>query len=735
MRCASRASPRSFPTGCSRWGPYTPASPRWRSSRRQATPPIYTRRRSARWCWRALPAAGRPKERQNEEICAPEPFAGRGRASRDGLLLEAIRGLGRSVPGVAGAAASAERLNHPHHAAPLGGEGPAAAPGGGPHLHLSRRGPALEPGRARGAAHHEPLLRRLGRGLGAGLGGPVRAAARATRAPGEGDRSPACEAGNEAVNWELHLLELLLGTALRALALGAAMGAALLLFRVRRATVQVCGWMIVLYAAFALPALTWLLPAWQLPWHLEPAAADALALAAPTVLGYGLIAGLLLLRALVGAAAVARLRRSAQPIEDETAWEALRGRARACGLERLPQLAACDRTAVPLTTGVLRPMIVLPATWRDWGEPKLRAVLAHELAHVSRGDALAQQCALVYRAFFWFSPLSWWLCHRLAELAEEAGDEAALAAGAGREDYAELLLQFFVAFARSQRRAHWQALAMAKGGSGAERRVRRILAWRGAVSFRLAESLTLAMALLAMPAVMIAAVVRFSPQAPPAAPVRATARPMLAVPQLPSRPAAVAQAEPVNTEPPAPPAPQAAAGGVELVTGQVLTADTPETRSAALALLARARQNSNLEYAGGVPFQLDATLNAQADASVPGLEVQGGAGQFHEAWSPATGGIWSATMGAAAADRLHSYGRVWSSNGAAPVPMRVQTAHTELLAPMEATPVGDSIRTAQVAWKGAALECILVTRQNLPLPATGRAWQEKEFCVEPQSGA
>ena len=537
------------------------------------------------------------------------------------------------------------------------------------------------------------------------------------------------------MNWELHLLELLLGTALRALALGAAMGAALLLFRVRRATVQVCGWMIVLYAAFALPALTWLLPTWQLPWHLEPVAADALGLAAPTVLGYGLIAGLLLLRALVGAAAVARLRRSAQPIEDETAWEALRGRARACGLERLPQLAACDRTAVPLTTGVLRPMIVLPATWRDWGEPKLRAVLAHELAHVSRGDALAQQCALVYRAFFWFSPLSWWLCHRLAELAEEAGDEAALAAGAGREDYAELLLQFFVAFARSQRRAHWQALAMAKGGSGAERRVRRILAWRGAVSFRLAESLTLAMALLAMPAVMIAAVVRFSPQAPPAAPVRATARPMLAVPQLRSRPAAVAQAEPVNTEPPAPPAPQAAAGGVELVTGQVLTADTPETRSAALALLARARQNSNLEYAGGVPFQLDATLNAQADASVPGLEVQGGAGQFHEAWSPATGGIWSATMGAAAADRLHSYGRVWSSNGAAPVPMRVQTAHTELLAPMEATPVGDSIRTAQVAWKGAALECILVTRQNLPLPATGRAWQEKEFCVEPQSGA
>lgn len=535
-----------------------------------------------------------------------------------------------------------------------------------------------------------------------------------------------------------HLLELLLGTALRALALGAAMGAALLLLRVRRATVQVCGWMIVLYAAFALPALTWLLPAWTLPGtlpgHVDFIPPAATGLAAPLLLAYALAAAGFLLRTLVGARAIARLRQAAQPIEGAAALECLRGRARACGLERLPQLAASDRAAIPLTTGVWRPVILLPAGWSEWDDAKLRAVLAHELAHVSRGDALAQQCALLYRALFWFSPLSWWLCHRLAELAEEAGDEAALASGAVREDYAELLLQFFAAFARSQRRAQWQALAMAKGGSGAERRVRRILAWRGAVSFRLAESLTLAMALLAMPAVMIAAVVRFRPPTP-ATPLHAA---VAAVTAAPAPRVARAASPPGKGEPALPPAPplrqSTPSDGAELVTGAVAPADTPEARSAALALLSRARQNSNLEYAGGIPFQLDATLSAQADSSVAGFEVLGGTGQLHEAWSPATGGIWSATLGAATADRLHSLGRVWSTNGAAPVPMRIQTAHTALLAPMENTPGDDSIRTASVSWQGAALECILVTRQNQPFPAAGRAAQEKEFCVDPKSG-
>ena len=49
--------------------------------------------------------------------------------------------------------------------------------------------------------------------------------------------------------------------------------------------------------------------------------------------------------------------------------------------------------STPLTCGVLRPLILLPANARDWDEPRLRAVLLHESAHVRRRDCLAKYVA------------------------------------------------------------------------------------------------------------------------------------------------------------------------------------------------------------------------------------------------------------------------------------------------------------------------------------------------------
>ena len=59
-------------------------------------------------------------------------------------------------------------------------------------------------------------------------------------------------------------------------------------------------------------------------------------------------------------------------------------------------------------------------------DAKLDAVIAHEVSHVVRRDALTQRLSLLHRAIFWFSPLAWWLDRHLAELAEQASDEAAL---------------------------------------------------------------------------------------------------------------------------------------------------------------------------------------------------------------------------------------------------------------------------------------------------------------------
>src|SRR5579872_2837473 len=158
---------------------------------------------------------------------------------------------------------------------------------------------------------------------------------------------------------------------------------------------------------------------------------------------------------------------------------------RACmgGLESTPRLAETKILSVPATMGVLYPVILLPTDWREWDEAKLDAILAHEVSHVARRDALTQRLSLIHRAIFWFSPLAWWIDRQITELAEEASDEAALAGGADQARYAETLLGFFAELEAAPGRIHWEGISMANG-CRAERRVERILSWKRSHSMK-----------------------------------------------------------------------------------------------------------------------------------------------------------------------------------------------------------------------------------------------------------
>jgi len=97
---------------------------------------------------------------------------------------------------------------------------------------------------------------------------------------------------------------------------------------------------------------------------------------------------------------------------------------------------------VPVTVGVFAPIVLLPLAWRTWTDDERRAVLAHELAHISRRDPLATFIARVNRALFWFHPLAWWLERAVTAHAEYAADEATLQLDVDRRGYADLLLHF-----------------------------------------------------------------------------------------------------------------------------------------------------------------------------------------------------------------------------------------------------------------------------------------------------
>ena len=328
----------------------------------------------------------------------------------------------------------------------------------------------------------------------------------------------------------------LVNPAARALAVGALVALALVAFRRTTTAFRLFTWTAVLYSALAMPLLQWMLPPLPVPAprflqtdfapvpevasqyqqaglpfrefvsHPTTAAPpQPVALPQATIPGrplpskstqpdhsisfsmswtsiaaalYLVVAFVLLLRFCVGLIFARKLTRASLAVDDPSLVAKLR--AHAAGLARTPQAAESELISVPLTMGVRHSTILLPADWREWDDPKLDAVLAHEVSHVARRDALTQHLSLLHRAIFWFSPLAWWLHRHLAALAEQASDEAALACGADCKDYARTLLEFFAALQPPPTRVWWQGVAMAKPGQ-AEQRVERILSWKGSL--------------------------------------------------------------------------------------------------------------------------------------------------------------------------------------------------------------------------------------------------------------
>lgn len=211
----------------------------------------------------------------------------------------------------------------------------------------------------------------------------------------------------------------------------------------------------------------------------------------------------LLIRFAIGLLFTHRLAKMAQEIDDPRLQSGVLSRVT---VTPIPRVRESDAVSVPVTIGTLRPTILLPPAWREWDGEKLDAVLAHEISHVSRHDALTQCAALLHRAIFWFSPLAWWLNHQLAELAEQASDEAALSAGADRNGYARTLLEFFETLNATPQRVWWQGVSMAKTGQ-AEKRLERILTSRGAVSMHLKKTAITGIIALAIPVICLIAAV------------------------------------------------------------------------------------------------------------------------------------------------------------------------------------------------------------------------------------
>lgn len=167
------------------------------------------------------------------------------------------------------------------------------------------------------------------------------------------------------------------------------------------------------------------------------------------------------------------------------------------------RVLSSSAVAAPLTTGIVRPVIVLPSDWKGWDEFKLRAVLAHEHAHIARRDALVSFIAQLNRAIFWFHPLAWWLERTIAVAAEHAADERAVREEAEPGAYARILLEFADAVRRRGERVAWQALGV--DGTGLLGvRIDRLLRGDAVARMSLVRRVTTALACTAVLVIAIA---------------------------------------------------------------------------------------------------------------------------------------------------------------------------------------------------------------------------------------
>ena len=148
---------------------------------------------------------------------------------------------------------------------------------------------------------------------------------------------------------------------------------------------------------------------------------DALALATGV---YLIVAGGLLARICVGLAVMQTRRSRARPLRAAWIGEG--------------DVRVSAEIAAPVAFGRT---ILLPSECESWSDLRRRAVLAHERAHLAGGDFPLLLLALLHRALFWPSPLSWWLVPRLSLLAETTCDQAAIEALGDRASYASILIE------------------------------------------------------------------------------------------------------------------------------------------------------------------------------------------------------------------------------------------------------------------------------------------------------
>ena len=200
---------------------------------------------------------------------------------------------------------------------------------------------------------------------------------------------------------------------------------------------------------------------------------------------------LLLARLAGGWWRVRRLQQVAGALPVSPWQEAAERLAQQIGLTRAVRVVDAAFVETPLVVGWLEPVVMLPvAALAGLTPQQVRAILAHELAHVRRHDALVNAVQTIAETLLFYHPAVWWLSSRIRTEREHCCDDVALAVSGDPYGYASALAEL------ESWRTTQPSLSLAATGGPLLRRVTRVLSPPASHVPRSGLAVTLALALV-----------------------------------------------------------------------------------------------------------------------------------------------------------------------------------------------------------------------------------------------
>lgn len=211
-------------------------------------------------------------------------------------------------------------------------------------------------------------------------------------------------------------------------------------------------------------------------------------------------------RLLLGHRELMRTLAASRPVTDGGVLRTLGALCGDARVGRKVSLRSSRSLSAPLLYGLREPVILMPEKWLISLSPDdLGVVLAHEAAHIERGDFLGNLLQRIAELPLFFHPAAWLAGRRIMLAREELCDAAALRPGVDPKGYALSLL----AAAEKTRATHAVAcVGVAEGKFTLLRRVEAIMGTANVKGLSGATAIGLTLVLLAATAVLTSAQVR-----------------------------------------------------------------------------------------------------------------------------------------------------------------------------------------------------------------------------------